>query len=1116
MSRVDAYEAAANLIKTQLISNYGAFEASADLSQSYPLKIAKCQHKELISSIETLFQTEQVILASGFAGSGKTTYIRSYCYHWSLNVQSYSSITHMFYIDLSEFVGDNLLLEVERLLLKCSIEKTFLKQVLLYSDTTLLIFDHFEQLSDQFVNVKNLILNPSSWCSKFLIIMRSDCMNKFYDFDVMIQVEGFSVDVAYRYFLKANLDHNTILALMKTFPQLVMLPLMCQHLILSVKEWGLFAIDRMVADLLHRVQAASMSRRQLLATDKDALSTAENLVFHSLSNVNPTGNLFRFENVKIQSSSNEDVKQYLDYGLLMTQYEYGADLKWKQRSIAHDGVLPYLAANTVYKLMIPQLESSESKESQSLLLHMQEQIQGNLPYLLHSIDVYSLIEALKTENVLSIDEVTRLKQMEPTGCRYELIQTVKLFTSIQWQLFINCLRETDQAQIARLVKGEFHNLASASAEERQININLGEYITAHCDNFKEFCSGTMENATISDDFCELIVHKLDSTSVESVTAVIDRVVCNNEFRLFLVRGDPGIGKTTFVSKIAHEWATGRNVTMRQHFDFVFVFNAAKLVSDEELLLAARNMVGYSCSKAILIATLFYNPRTLLIFDDFSDNDRSDSIVNVLRANEYGTFRTKIILTTRSTNELTSDIEIIIKGFETQVAAAFIRHWLRNDKAVPDDLIIVNNILKIPFFATLFVILKLRIDFDTHQELSIERMFEAWNYLQKKHSCFSIPTDRYIAEVFQHYLGRSIALTSSKSSHDYDTLKFISHTSVQQIQDHLLPLKSLTIEKCDFNVLYYLLCQLKAGNYSISCAIQKLTDLKFVRYFPNVKENELLRFADSAFSGFFIRIDGLISEIKKPDFAALWCVVEITLQSLFDETQLRFLAPTAEMRNWLKDKQCYCYNSNEDERIVYFVSSNARSPSPRSSLYSKNAFNLADALCSMGVSQYLRQQFEQIFESGFNLDAKIICRSCLSNIFQFQIVYIFNLIPKGHQDPTITTIFRMQFPHQHCFKRIALRFLRSLSSKCRQFRRFSSYFHVVLLQTFTLKIIVHPPTKSGATETDNAYDDTPSPIIDCPFYHPNMRRENAEQLLIEIGKVSSIIAEPMSRVFTLCR
>ncbi len=161
----------------------------------------------------------------------------------------------------------------------------------------------------------------------------------------------------------------------------------------------------------------------------------------------------------------------------------------------------------------------------------------------------------------------------------------------------------------------------------------------------------------------------------------------------LVKGDPGIGKSTFVKKLMYDWATDLFVT----FSLIFTISL-KLVNSKDpienmIIEQSPPLVDSNIKPAVIKAMLKQHEKILLIldgYDEMSENARDSPYLKQLLLSElYG--NTNLIMTSRP--QMTTDIERLftsvasIEGFSREKAEQFV------EKFFPDDPDKVQSIME---------------------------------------------------------------------------------------------------------------------------------------------------------------------------------------------------------------------------------------------------------------------------------------------------------------------------------------------------------------------------------------------------------------------------------------
>ncbi len=159
---------------------------------------------------------------------------------------------------------------------------------------------------------------------------------------------------------------------------------------------------------------------------------------------------------------------------------------------------------------------------------------------------------------------------------------------------------------------------------------------------------------------------------------------NTEGPRILIKGEPGIGKSTFVYKLLYDWATN----IFRTFSLVFIISL-KLVGRSQpieniIIEQTPPLVSASIKPAVIKALLKNNKKVLLIldgYDEMSENARaSPHLKQLLHSELYGNIC--LILTSRP--QMISDIErhfttiASIEGFSKEKAELFVKKFFPDD------------------------------------------------------------------------------------------------------------------------------------------------------------------------------------------------------------------------------------------------------------------------------------------------------------------------------------------------------------------------------------------------------------------------------------------------------
>lgn len=123
-------------------------------------------------------------------------------------------------------------------------------------------------------------------------------------------------------------------------------------------------------------------------------------------------------------------------------------------------------------------------------------------------------------------------------------------------------------------------------------------------------------------------------------------------RIYLIEGDPGIGKTTYVGKLALDWATDSDKILQEAFDVVFFVKCSRIRS---------NFIDFIYDTVIekqyhnSLAAILNSPRTLVILDGYDEALSSVSFTDIISddfikvSESTIRVRAKVLITTRGTH-----------------------------------------------------------------------------------------------------------------------------------------------------------------------------------------------------------------------------------------------------------------------------------------------------------------------------------------------------------------------------------------------------------------------------------------------------------------------------------
>lgn len=181
-------------------------------------------------------------------------------------------------------------------------------------------------------------------------------------------------------------------------------------------------------------------------------------------------------------------------------------------------------------------------------------------------------------------------------------------------------------------------------------------------------------------------------------------------RLFVVTGNAGIGKTTYVHNLAYKWAD-EDEYLREHFNHVFLVHLGKL-GDRSLVQYIAQELNYDQE---MIDPLLSSASTLIILDGFDELSMFNQYIESIVTEKQSRRQSKIILTTRS-SELhrikTNHMLVSIGGFTSSAIDHYIDLQITDEGRRNQLKELFANLqpeLKCPLFAAILCTLQ-KVDF----------------------------------------------------------------------------------------------------------------------------------------------------------------------------------------------------------------------------------------------------------------------------------------------------------------------------------------------------------------------------------------------------------------------
>lgn len=226
-----------------------------------------------------------------------------------------------------------------------------------------------------------------------------------------------------------------------------------------------------------------------------------------------------------------------------------------------------------------------------------------------------------------------------------------------WAGLLEALKKAKQTFLVEKMTNRCSALFDRHAKRSRKAIKL------HCENVRETWQDFLLFTDLNEIFQPLEVIETNGTRVKNIAITNYDYLMDENKCVYLIEGDPGVGKTTYVNKLALEWADGSNDFLCNLFDVVLLVHLYNTSTAE---------INSKLSQCFEWTIASHD--VLIILDGYDENPADFVMKFMQNAKSCGGGKLKIILTTRGTHVdqiWVRDMWLRILGFSTESIQQFL-------------------------------------------------------------------------------------------------------------------------------------------------------------------------------------------------------------------------------------------------------------------------------------------------------------------------------------------------------------------------------------------------------------------------------------------------------------
>lgn len=292
-----------------------------------------------------------------------------------------------------------------------------------------------------------------------------------------------------------------------------------------------------------------------------------------------------------------------------------------------------------------------------------------------------LCNQIHLDKVISVLGVKNIPKKQTLKGRNKKLDNVSkanfLFMELQsrdhaWDVLLDALRIANQSDLA--------DLLSTTAElENLCEIIARKYIKDECETIPQVWEDFVEVTELPFANENLqIVELNDGHTTQIIIEPSDyKYLTKMNNRIFLIEGDPGIGKSTYVNKIALDWANNHPL-LNETFNYVLIVSWANITKKNW-----KNSIIEAFGKKLnpdSLQNLFKSNKVLIILDGYDKKPRKN-VLDKITANidpiTGDSISARLLITTRKSHvkdfgDIKNKTWLRILGFDKRSAASFIK------------------------------------------------------------------------------------------------------------------------------------------------------------------------------------------------------------------------------------------------------------------------------------------------------------------------------------------------------------------------------------------------------------------------------------------------------------